>query len=92
MAGEKLSPSSSNDGKPVVQSQYVDLDEKRRAALAEIDNAPFSYVAAHLLLFAPISPCLAGGSTSRSAWWQVLVSSPMRMWSCDRLRYHRALV
>jgi len=44
MSGEKLSPSSSNDGKgAVVQSQYVDLDEKRRAALAEIDNAPFSW-------------------------------------------------
>jgi hypothetical protein len=44
MSGEKLSPSSTTDDKVVAaQSRYVDLDEKRRAALAEIDNAPFAY-------------------------------------------------
>ena len=86
MSGEKLSPSSSNDGKgAVVQSQYVDLDEKRRAALAEIDNAPFSYVAIVYLISTPFSPSVTGGSTSRSAWSPVSVSSRMRMWSCDRV-------
>jgi len=44
MSGEKLSASSIKDhDRPLAQNQYVDLDEQRRAALAEIDNAPFSW-------------------------------------------------
>ena len=44
MSGEKLSHSSSNEGKDKVQTTYVDLDEQRRAALSEIDNASFGSV------------------------------------------------
>jgi len=88
MSGEKLSPTSSNDDKAAVQTKYVDLDEQRRAALAEIDNAPFSYVdSAYRPPSAPFSSCVIGGSTSAFAWSLVLVSSPTRMWSCDRFRY-----
>lgn len=54
------------------------LDERRRAALAEIDSAPFSSVLFFLLL-RPSSHSLSDGSTSRSVSWPVLVSSPMRM-------------
>lgn len=46
MSGEKLSPSTSNDDKvAAAKARYIDLDEKRRAALAEIDNASFGCVA-----------------------------------------------
>ncbi|KAF9649890.1 phosphate transporter [Thelephora ganbajun] len=43
MSDEKLSPSSINNGKTAAQTNYLDLDEQRRAALAEIDNATFSW-------------------------------------------------
>jgi len=50
MSGEKLSPTSSNDAKvAAAQARYVDLDEKRKAALAEIDNASFSCVSSALI-------------------------------------------
>ena len=62
MTGEKLSPSTTNDDKVVGQTNYVDLDEQRRAALAEIDNAPFSCVhTAYRFLFCS-SPRIIGGS------------------------------
>lgn len=84
MSGEKLSPSTTNDDKAaIVQSRYVDLDEQRRAALAEIDNASFSCVCSAYLFPSPFSPCVIDGSTSKFAWSPVLASSPMRMWSCD---------
>ena len=42
MSGEK--PSHNNTNEENSQTTYVDLDERRRAALAEIDNASFGYV------------------------------------------------
>ena len=42
-AADKLSTSSSDQEKVHEQNAYT-LDERRRAALAEIDNAKFSYV------------------------------------------------
>lgn len=43
------------------------LDERRRAALSEIDNAPFSYVSKIFTSFLPILISYVGGSMSRSA-------------------------
>lgn len=64
-SGEKISPSSSTNGKVApTQTNYVDLDEQRRAALAEIDNAPFSFVDfAYPLPPKPSSPRVTDGST-----------------------------
>ena len=63
-SGEKISPSSSTNGKLAVQSNYVDLDEQRRAALAEIDNAPFAFVHTACLLPSKLfSPPVTDGST-----------------------------
>jgi len=81
MSGEKISPRSSDDGKvaAAARSRYVDLDEQRRAALAEIDNAAFSCVySAYLSSFASSLPLVTGGSISVFVWSPVLVSSPMR--------------
>ena len=45
VSGEKLSHNGSNeDNSPIQSTTYVDLDERRRASLAEIDNASFGYV------------------------------------------------
>lgn len=41
MSSEKVSSSASDSAHKVVSSGYV-LDERRRAALAEVDNAKFS--------------------------------------------------
>jgi len=54
------------------------LDERRRAALAEIDQAPFSSVPPVPLCASP-HPFLPAGSTSKSVWSPALVSLPMRM-------------
>jgi PHS family inorganic phosphate transporter-like MFS transporter len=55
MSGEKLSHSSSNDGKlPPAQATYADLDEQRRVALAEIDNAAFSWFHVRICLVAGV--------------------------------------
>lgn len=82
MSGEKVSPRSSDDGKvaaAAARSRYVDLDEQRRAALAEIDNASFSCVYnPYLPSFASFLPLVTGGSISVFVWSPVLVSSPMR--------------
>ena len=61
--GEKISPSSSTNGKVAAQNNYVDLDEQRRVALAEIDNAPFSFVDIVSLLLSNLSPRTVDGST-----------------------------
>jgi len=75
MAYEEGSISSQEKGpKPIVYA----LDERRRAALAEVDNAKFSYVTP---LQAPKfgdSLFFSGGSTPRSVSSLVSVSSPMR--------------
>lgn len=49
MASEK---GSSVSGEPLPQTSYV-LDERRRAALAEVDNAKFSYV----FVLSSLFPC-----------------------------------
>ena len=69
MSGEKLSHSSSNDAKATpAQTTYVDLDEQRRAALAEIDNASFRSVeGASPLSFPAFLSCVIVSSMSRSA-------------------------
>jgi len=54
MSGEKLSHSSSIEGKTPVQATYVDLDEQRRAALAEIDNAAFGWFHIRVCLVAGV--------------------------------------
>lgn len=54
------------------------LDERRRAALAEIDQAPFSSVLSVSLDASP-HPFPSVGSTSKSVLSPALVSSPMRM-------------
>ena len=48
---DKVSTSSDSDPKGVAPPAAYNLDEKRRAALAEVDNAKFSYV-----FFSPQSP------------------------------------
>lgn len=57
------------------------LDERRRAALAEIDNAKFSYVLLRFNLFEPVvfMPffCSLVGSMPKSVWSPVSVSSLM---------------
>ena len=54
MPGEKLSQDGSNEDRSTAQTTYVDLDERRRAALAEIDNASFGYAeSVHCLPFTP---------------------------------------
>jgi len=63
MTGEKLSPSTTNDDKVAAHTNYVDLDEQRRAALAEIDNAPFSCVDSAYHLFPSSLPRVIGGFT-----------------------------
>ena len=88
MSGEKLSQSSSNGvSAPAAQTTYVDLDEQRRAALAEIDNASFRYAErASRVSSPPFSSCVIAFSMSRSAWLLVSVSSLMRMWSCNLIK------
>lgn len=55
------------------------LDEKRRAVLAEIDNAKFSHVFLIIIAFSSLTGCsIPGGFTSRSAWSLVSVFSQMR--------------
>ena len=65
---EKRASDGSDDhvGKTVQTATYS-LDERRRAALAEVDNAKFSYVT---LLSHPTLPssCPPGGSISKFAW------------------------
>jgi len=58
------------------KTNVIVLNERRRAALAEIDNAPFSYA----LSLSSSVPSLTsvGGSTSKSVWLQVSAFSPMR--------------
>lgn len=53
-AVEQLSEHDSYE-KPRAQPNLLVLNERRRAALAEIDNAPFSYVYCFAFL-RPISP------------------------------------
>jgi hypothetical protein len=48
------------------QNNITVLNERRRAALAEIDNAPFSH-ALSLSFSIPSDPSIAG-STSKSVW------------------------
>ena len=54
------------------------LDEKRREALREVDEANFSLVFSNQNL-SPLTFRSAGGSTSKLPSSQVLASSPMRM-------------
>jgi hypothetical protein len=42
------------------QTTVAVLDERRRAALAEIDNAPFSYVIQFNLLQVRLNPSIVG--------------------------------
>ncbi len=58
------------------------LDEKRRAVLAEIDNAKFSHVFLIIISSSSLIPSLIiAGFTSRSVWSLVLASSQMRKFS-----------
>lgn len=55
------------------------LDEKRRAVLAEVDNARFSHVFLIIAVSSPLTCCpTIAGFTSRSPWLPVSVSSQMR--------------
>jgi hypothetical protein len=72
---DKHASDGGSDPKEVHTAHYV-LDERRRAALAEIDNASFSY--GHFMtLLLPLSTLL-GGSTLRCAPSLALASSRMR--------------
>ena len=64
---KRASDRSDDDVGKNVQTTAYSLDERRRAALAEVDNAKFSYVslASHLTL---PSSCTLGGSISKFAW------------------------
>ena len=74
MASEKCSSVGSVERS--VQTNYV-LDERRRAALAEVDNDNFSYVPSTPKK-SLVSYFFSGGSMSRSAALLVSASSPMR--------------
>lgn len=75
---EQLSDHESYPEKPPAQPNIIVLNERRRAALAEIDNAPFSY-APSLSLARSVSPfSLKVGSTLKSVWSQVSASLLMR--------------
>ena len=51
MPDEKLSQDDSDEDKSTAQTTYVDLDKRRRAALAEIDNGYLESI--HRLIFTP---------------------------------------
>jgi hypothetical protein len=56
------------------------LDERRRAALSQIDNASFSLVLFDPISFLVLTSHFAVGSISRLSVSLVLASSPMRKW------------
>lgn len=75
---EKVSQDGSDPQLVKPSANSYDLGERRRAALADVDNAKFSYVPQkyHRDQQMPIS--ILVGSTPRSAQLLVLVFSPMR--------------
>ena len=56
------------------------LDERRRAALSHIDNAPFSLVLFGPICFLVVNSHFTVGSISRLSVSLVLASLPMRKW------------
>lgn len=79
MAYQEKDVSNTTQERPVQDVAYA-LDERRRAALAEVDNAKFSYVSSSF--FIRQSHCfffsISAGSMSRFALSPELVSSQMR--------------
>ena len=73
---EKGSDNSSQDRVPA-NSGYV-LDSRRRAALAEVDNAKFSYVPAFSPVLDHPQPGLLVGSMPKSVSLPASASSPTR--------------
>lgn len=77
---ERSSDYESNDTRAHGNGGY-NLDQTRRAALAEVDNAKFSFVYLVLPLEALLTisdPFPPVGSMPKSVSLQALVSSPMR--------------
>ena len=77
---EKRGSEGSDDhpGKAPAVAAYS-LDERRRAALAEVDNAKFSCVSPPLPTFSPFYLHHIDGSISKCAWLPASASLPMRM-------------
>ena len=78
MSDEKID-NGGDFGRPTPNQAAFTLDEKRRAALAEVDNAKFSCAFSLCIPRHTFQLVSIGGSTSELASSQVLVSSLMPM-------------